>query len=169
MSTGKWYKTDEERFWRRVNKAGENDCWEFNGAFNGKYKAFRFGERINFAHRVSYILAHGEILNGMWVCHTCDNPICVNPKHLFLGTPQENSSDCCRKGRSAWGERNAHSKLNEKQVLKIMDLYKNGKRKQKEIGDMFNVTQTTVSGIVLGKSWKRTTKIKQLDEEQNSA
>jgi hypothetical protein len=91
------------RFWAKVDKSGE--CWLSTGARRGDgYGAFQVESKRQIgAHRFSYILHHGDIAEGTIVMHSCDVPICVNPAHLSLGTPSENTRDAVRKGR--WGSR----------------------------------------------------------------
>ena len=87
----------EDRFWSKVDKSG--DCWIWTGATNKKgYGQFKIAGKQNASHRVSYILTKGEI-GELFVCHTCDNPSCVNPSHLWLGTCKDNHQDRERKKR----------------------------------------------------------------------
>lgn len=93
-------RTLEERFWEKVDKTG--DCWEWTGFKNRQgYGQFQVSTKNGQpAHRVSFELANGKIPDGMHVCHKCDNPPCVRPDHLFLGTPSDNMKDMVKKGRN---------------------------------------------------------------------
>lgn len=89
------------RFWAKVDKRGPDECWTWTAGLNGQgYGIFCIGGKARGAHRVSYFLSRGEIGNGLSVCHSCDNPPCVNPAHLWVGTAQDNSDDRVRKGRA---------------------------------------------------------------------
>ena len=87
-----------ERFWNKVDKT--DDCWNWTASKNIQgYGYFRFDGKMRKAHRMAWLLVNGEIPDGMCVCHTCDNPGCVNPIHLWLGTNQDNMDDMNNKGR----------------------------------------------------------------------
>jgi hypothetical protein len=94
-------RTVEQRFETKIKKT--NSCWEWSGARNAKgYGMFNSGvgiTRVQLAHRYAYATYKGELLPYMYVLHSCDNPSCVNPAHLFLGTQQDNMQDCLSKGR----------------------------------------------------------------------
>lgn len=124
----------------------ESGCWIWTAAKCGSegYGAFGFRGRGGFrAHRVSWIVYRGEIPDGMNVCHKCDNPPCVNPDHLFLGSKHTNMQDAGKKGRLQSG-------LNESQVLGIVDMVNGGKSK-KETAAVFGIKLHLVQKIMSGR------------------
>ena len=147
----------ESRFWQKVDKSGgDNSCWEWKGSKHPKgYGCFNARRGMTkIAHRIAYILTHGEIPSGKMVCHKCDNPSCCNPSHLFLGSASDNSSDMVIKGRSPYGERQGHTSLTFREVLAIRRLHMTGKVMQKDLCEAFGVKQQTMSAILAGKNWK---------------
>ena len=142
-------RSPEDRLWAMVDKSGE--CWTTPGTGYGKVRIGGRDEPTVSAHRLSYELANGPIPAGMQVLHRCDNPPCVRPGHLFLGSNLDNVADRVAKGRGAKGER-LGSKLTEPDVVEIRRLRSQGML-QREIAERFAVTQETVSLIVLGRRW----------------
>jgi len=115
-------------------------------------------EGINYsAHRFSWELHNGPIPEGLLVCHTCDRRWCVNPKHLFVGTHQDNVDDMWRKGRGVGGtvrgEGFSSAKLTDKKVLEIRKRYADGET-QMELAAAFSVAQTSISKVVRHQGWK---------------
>ena len=154
-------KTVEERFWEKVEKT--ETCWLWKGSLIRGYGHIRVGKQKIKAHRYSWILHNGALSpiqtehpNGTCVLHRCDNPPCVRPDHLFIGSNEDNMKDRHEKGRDAnlSGEARGLSKLVPKQVLEIRDLYKSGKYTQRQIGLVFGVHQKTVSNIITLKHWR---------------
>jgi len=102
-----------ERFWNKVDRSGE--CWLWTAATHDfGYGWFRLPHKKEYAHRVAYELAYGPIANDLWVLHRCDNPPCVRPDHLFLGTHRDNMNDATQKRRMAFGDRQGMRKHPEK-------------------------------------------------------
>ena len=147
------------RFWAKVDQSGgESACWPWKGAKHPKgYGNFRAEPGMTkIAHRLSYLLAHDDLPPDKMVCHSCDNPACCNPAHLFLGDAADNSRDMVEKRRSSHGERQGITNLTEREVTAIHRLYATKKLKQKEIGEAFGLPQQTINAILNGKNWKYT-------------
>ena len=130
-------------------------CWNWTlstiGKGYGQCNVRYLKER--FAHRVAYRAFRGPIPDGRDVLHTCDNRLCVNPRHLFLGSKKDNAQDMKAKGRHLYGERNTEAKLTEKQVLQIHRLYRAGGVSTYQLADMFGVIQGTIWKILQGQRW----------------
>lgn len=167
---------DIERFWANVDTQSE-ECWLWLGWMRHKdYGGFGVRNKNLFAHRVSYALAYGEVPDHMYVCHHCDNPSCVRPGHLFLGTPSDNIKDASEKGRMRgkvkpsqgfqpgahhWthtnpsriprGSNRAGAKLSE---AIIDDIRKDVQHmSQAKVACKYNVSQSTISRACSGKTW----------------
>lgn len=143
--------SSEQNFWSKVSKKDVSSCWLWVGAKNNAgYGNIKYEGKYLNAHRVSYILNKGPIPEGYYVCHTCDNPSCVNPDHLFVGTPQDNDDDKVRKGRQTKGEEHPISKLTEEDVLKIRTM----KGSHSEIARKFKVSRRLIGMIKNKTIWK---------------
>ena len=143
------------RYWSKVDcSAGLFACWLWVAALDrdGYGKIWLNGCNIR-SHRVAWELVHGSIPEGMRVLHTCDNPACCQPLHLFLGTDADNVRDKTLKGRQARGHKIGVSKLTEDQVKTIREQYAKG-QSQSSIARDYNVTQSAIFYIVRGKVWK---------------
>lgn len=117
-------KPIEKRFWHKVDKTG--DCWLWLGHKSSKgYGGVQVDGLSKKAHRVAYELVNGPIPEGLYACHTCDNPSCVNPAHIFLGTQHENMADMVAKGRLvSANERKAHCKHGHEFTPENTHMYK---------------------------------------------
>ena len=155
-------KTFEQRFLAKINHQGPlhpelGNCWIWTAKSNcqGYGTIFMEGHKMVRAHRLAYVLAKGPIPNDICVLHKCDNPSCVNPAHLFLGTHAENMQDKKLKGRNRvpFGERHSSCKLTAAQVVEIRICIESGET-QREVARRFNVSQPAVRNIYHRKTWK---------------
>lgn len=160
---------DIARFWEKVNKDGpipdpvkypelKTRCWVWTACrvFNG-YGRFGISDpikHVELAHRMSYKIEIGVIEDGFYVLHRCDNPICVNPNHLFTGTQKQNISHMVSKHRGRVGSQYEHSKLNEATVELILKMRKETGASHKEIGMKFNVPRRHVGKIIGRAIWR---------------
>jgi hypothetical protein len=146
----------KERLMSQV-RVVDGGCWLWTGSVDSSgYGQFKWDCKHYRAHRVSYEVHKGPIGEGKLVLHTCDVPACCNPAHLVEGTDMDNSTDKVAKGRQAFlrGQDNGSAKLTEVKVRQIRQLLRNGQHTQREIGDMFGVSNQIVNNINLGKNWK---------------
>jgi hypothetical protein len=144
---------DIDRFWSRVDKSDE--CWLWTGAVSHSgYGIIGVQSKHVSTHRFSYHIAYGDIPNGMVVCHSCDNKLCVNPDHLFAGTQKQNIEDAMRKMRHVHGEKVGISKLTDKLVIAIRHEYRYCGFTQVQLAKKYNMSQSQISYVVTGFCWK---------------
>ena len=156
----KLHLTQVNRFWTHVDRSDDpGACWMWTGYVRESgYGVVGIKGKEYKAHRVSYLIEHGRIENDRLVLHRCDVRACVNPAHLFLGTPKDNSQDAVRKGRNTklYGEQNGKAKLTRAAVLAIRRICKRGVY-QKAVAKQFGVSEATVSYVVNGGRWGKLT------------
>jgi hypothetical protein len=139
-------------FWSRVDMRAPNGCWEYTGARDKwGYGDIQFLKKHVQAHRLSWKLLRGEP-GELDVLHKCHNPPCCNPAHLYLGTDADNTRDRVALRRHTFGERMAHAKLTEVQVLEIRA--QRGAVTQRELAKRYGVNQSTIGHLMVGRSWK---------------
>lgn len=145
-------KSLEVRFWEKVRKGAETECWPWLACRDRAGYGHIKNEhgRVEFAHRVAWRLHNGP--TAFQVLHQCDNPGCMNPAHLFVGTIADNMADKVAKGRQRGpkGVANSAAKLTEQQVLIIRS---RSDEKRRLLADEFGVSQTVIYGILSGKAW----------------
>ncbi len=154
-------RRDRESFERYFDRRGPMECWIWKGCMDqhgrGRYY-MKITRKMTFASRAAWWISTGapppkELL----VCHHCDNPPCVNPRHLFVGTGADNVRDMMRKGRARFnpflpGAEHPSAKLTESDIPKIIKAYRDGE-KQRPIARRFGVSQNTISKVVRGATW----------------
>lgn len=149
------------RFWHKIRKSPERDgCWLWQGATNHHgYGVFHVKKGVtSTAHKFSYKLAHPrtEIADGLQVQHKCDNRRCVNPDHLKLGTPRQNTRDMLRRGRQVKSSGKAHgnSRLSWSIVRNIRATYQGRYGEMSSLCKQFGVSKATIKDIISERSWK---------------
>lgn len=150
-------KEFKARFDAKWIRDESSDCWLWTASCAGQkdYGQMKIPKqrKQEYAHRIAYLIHKGEIPEGMQVCHRCDNPKCVNPSHLFLGTCAENHADMKAKGRHLYGEKNTQAKLNLEMVNQIHGMLKLN-IPQWKIARAFGVSQITISRIKRHLRWQ---------------
>lgn len=151
-------KSVEERFWMKVRVLEDNhSCWEWVASKNKKgYGQFRIEPGVSpvKAHRAAWLITEGSIPEGMVVMHQCDNPSCVRPSHLALGTHQDNMDDMVRKGRQSNGPAvKGRRKLTDWQVKEIRSRYATGLTSMRQLGAEYGIDSSNVSRLVNFQQW----------------
>jgi len=148
----------QERFWNNITPADENTCWKWKGNINSNgYGRISIKKKHIYAHRASWIIHFGCIPKGLHVLHHCDNPSCVNPDHLFIGTNLDNIKDKVKKRRQSVGEERPASKLNNDLVRRIRYLFHEKGYSNKELSKLFGVSRSQISDVSHYKSWRHVT------------
>lgn len=147
----------EKRFWEKVEVGEPDECWEWRASCYGSgYGQAWDGEKQVGAHRLAFRLERGGIGDSQ-VLHTCDNKLCVNPDHLYLGDPIDNMHDAIERGQwSSYdmsGEKNPNRRLDESEVKEIKSRYQEESISQRELGEEYGVSQEHIGRIVRGERW----------------
>jgi hypothetical protein len=158
---GRWNKENAiSRFLAKTKRVGA--CLIWTASRNGGHRPGRYGStayrgKHMLSHRLSYILFKGEIPEGAYICHTCDNGLCVEPSHLFAGTQTDNMRDMEAKGRSFHPncEKHGRAKITNEDADKIRTLHKAG-HSIRSLADLYSLSRPSISRIVKGKGWLTT-------------
>lgn len=138
----------KQRFDKKWVLEPKTGCWLWIASTNQKgYGMIKVNGSMRSAHRIAWTIYRGNIPVGLQVCHVCDNPSCVMPEHLFLGTPSDNTTDCVLKGRDNW------SKLTVQDVGNIRSMRDAGIRVV-DIAAKYAVTTDSIYNVIKGKTWK---------------
>ena len=144
-------------FWSRVRKTG--GCWLWTGGkFSDGYGRCKLNGRTDRAHRLAYVLAHGCIPKGLFICHHCDVKSCVRPSHLFAGSAKDNHIDAMLKGRLPVGESHGRAKLNAADARRIVRDYRTGTISQEKLANQYGVARNAIWCVVRGLHWRQATK-----------
>jgi hypothetical protein len=145
----------QERLQGKYQINNISGCWLWLGAKRNGYGIIRYYGKLIYAHRASYESAYGAIPDGAIVCHKCDEPLCINPGHFFIGSPADNVADRVSKGRTTKlaGQGHHLSKVGDDDVRQIRKLLADG-HMQREVAKMYGISEAMISGIKTRKRWK---------------
>ncbi len=150
-------EADIRRFYEYVAVGKPDECWEWLGGTAAGYGVFRFHGHQITASRFAFWITTGHHPGELLVCHSCDNSLCVNPNHLWLGTCRENKQDASEKGRLVScmrrGEMHPNAKLSTDEVLEIRTKQAVGISRS-QLAIEYNVSQVTIDNIISRRSWK---------------
>jgi hypothetical protein len=149
-------RNEYDRFMEKINKT-DNGCWEWTGAQTrggyGHFRRFVDGKwKMYKAHRYSYEYFKGFLEKHLLVCHRCDNPLCVNPEHLFKGTTKDNLDDMSKKGRRTFGRSIKHQWLDWEVVKSIRTDYAKG-ISQAELSRLYKISKSQINRVVNNQIW----------------
>jgi hypothetical protein len=159
----RWEAYRTKAFWDRVNQGDKDACWEWVGLAKvgpknpAPYGMLGWRGKHSRAHRVAYEITNGPIPAGAMVLHRCDNSLCCNPKHLYLGNHAQNMRDMVARNRRKGvgrGEKNGRAKLTQEQANEIRAAYAGGARSQQSIADQYGISQFAVSQIIANKRYR---------------
>lgn len=140
------------RFWSKVDQCSDSECWNWVDAISKNYGYFGINSNVYLAHRISYYIHYKEDPGELLVCHECNNKLCVNPHHLFLGTNQENIQHSFDSGISSHrGILHPKAILTNADIREIRKL--EGTMTQTKIGKLFGVSRGAITGILTGRKW----------------
>jgi len=142
-----------ERFWPKVNKGGEDDCWEWTGGKTSQgYGSFGWCKGVcENAQRSSWKIHYGGIPTGKFVLHKCDNKGCVNPKHLYIGTASDNIADRVRRNPETFARIKGNRRFKSAEIQRIRELYSTGKFTQRHLSFIFGCCHATIGSFIRGK------------------
>jgi len=150
------------RFWKKIERRGPDECWLWTGTANkdgyGQVTIAREKRTVR-AHRIAYFLGYGVDPGALHVCHKCDEPLCNNPAHLWLGTNADNIRDALSKGRMRFRGGYGHThrtnaKITEADVVEIRRLYTTGEWSHRQIAAKFGLSQGNIWCILTRRTWK---------------